>query len=112
MEKYDHKTLEQYWQDKWAKENLYKTDLDNSNKPFYNLMMFPYPSAEGLHIGSMSTFTGVDTYGRFKRMQGFDVFEPMGLDGFGIHSENYALKVGRHPKEQAKRSEENFYRQD
>lgn len=73
--------------------------------------MFPYPSAEGLHVGNMYAFTGTDIYGRFKRMQGFDVFEPIGLDGFGIHSENYAFKVGKHPIEQAKRSQENFYRQ-
>ena len=79
--------------------------------PFYNLMMFPYPSAEGMHVGNMYAFTGADVYGRFQRMRGNDVFEPIGLDGFGIHSENYAIKVGRHPVEQAKISEKNFYRQ-
>ncbi len=79
--------------------------------PFYNLMMFPYPSAEGLHVGSIFTFGGVDVYGRFKRMQGFQVFEPIGLDGFGIHSENHAIKTGTHPVDHAKRTEENFYRQ-
>ena len=73
--------------------------------------MFPYPSAEGLHVGNMYAFTGADIYGRYKRMQGNDVFEPIGLDGFGIHSENYALRVGRHPREQAEISEKNFYRQ-
>ena len=103
--------IEEKWRKKWEKSRIYQPDLDKAKKPFYNLMMFPYPSAEGLHVGSVFTFTGVDTYGRFKRMQGYEVFEPMGLDGFGIHSENYALKVGRHPKEQAKISEENFYRQ-
>src|SRR4030067_322518 len=74
-------------------------------------MMFPYPSAEWLHVGNMYAFTGADVYGRFQRMQGYDVFEPIGLDGFGIHSENYAISVGRHPKEHAKLSQENFYRQ-
>ncbi len=108
---YNHSEIESKWQDKWEKSGVYKPDLDNAKKPFYNLMMFPYPSAEGLHVGSVFTFSGVDTYGRFKRMQGYDVFQPMGLDGFGIHSENYALKVGRHPKEQAEISEKNFYRQ-
>src|SRR5581483_3016768 len=108
---YDPKTIEKKWKEKWEKDKLYQPNLDTAKKPFYNLMMFPYPSAEGLHVGSVFTFTGVDTYGRFKRMQGYDVFEPMGLDGFGIHSENYALKVGKHPKVQAKISEENFYRQ-
>src|SRR5882724_12548357 len=104
-------TIEPKWQAKWEEKGVYQPDLKNANKPFYNLMMFPYPSAEGLHIGSIFTFGGVDVYGRFKRMQGYDVFEPIGLDGFGIHSENHALKTGSHPIEHAKRTEENFYRQ-
>lgn len=73
--------------------------------------MFPYPSAEGLHAGNMYAFTGSDIYGRFKRMQGNDVFEPVGLDGFGIHSENYAIKIGKHPMTQAKVAEKRFYKQ-
>lgn len=109
--KYESSKIESKWQAKWAQEKTYQPDLYNAKRPFYNLMMFPYPSAEGMHVGNMYAFTGSDVYGRFKRMQGNDVFEPIGLDGFGIHSENYALKVGRHPKEQAKISQENFYRQ-
>jgi len=109
--KYNPDVIESKWQAIWQKKKTYQPDLDNAKKPFYNLMMFPYPSAEGMHVGNMYAFTGSDVYGRFKRMQGFDVFEPIGLDGFGIHSENYALKVGKHPKEQAKISQENFYRQ-
>lgn len=93
------------------KERIYEPNLKSAKKPFYNLMMFPYPSAEGLHVGNMYAFTGTDIYGRFKRMQGHDVFEPIGLDGFGIHSENYAIKIGKHPADQAKISEKNFYRQ-
>ncbi|HLD24504.1 MAG TPA: leucine--tRNA ligase [Patescibacteria group bacterium] len=109
--KYEHHTIEAKWQKAWSDGKIDVADITKAKKPFYNLMMFPYPSAEGLHVGNMYAFTGTDIYGRFKRMQGFDVFEPIGLDGFGIHSENYAFKVGRHPIEQAKRSEENFYRQ-
>ncbi len=119
--RYDPRKIEFKWQKKWLKEKVYepsfakttegKPDLKREKKPFYNLMMFPYPSAEGLHVGNMYAFTGADIYGRFKRMQGYDVFEPIGLDGFGIHSENYALKIGKHPMEQAKISEKNFYRQ-
>lgn len=90
---------------------MYEPDGRRAKKPFYNLMMFPYPSAEGLHVGNMFAFTGSDIYGRLKRMQGHDVFEPIGLDGFGIHSENYALTVGKHPMEQAKLSEKRFYKQ-
>ena len=109
--KYNPQEIEDKWQKYWQENKTYQPDLDKANRPYYNLMMFPYPSAEGMHVGNMYAFTGSDVYGRFKRMQGYDVFEPIGLDGFGIHSENFALKVGRHPKEQAKISEENFYRQ-
>lgn len=108
---FDHRKIEAKWKAKWSEDKIYEPDLKNSKKPFYNLMMYPYPSAEGLHVGNVYAFTGADVYGRFKRMCGYDVFEPIGLDGFGIHSENYAIKVGRHPKEHAKISEENFYRQ-
>ncbi len=111
IDKYNPSEIEPKWREVWEKSKIYSPDLDKAKKPFYNLMMFPYPSAEGLHVGNMYAFTGADIYGRFKRMSGFDVFEPIGLDGFGIHSENYALKVGRHPKEQARVSEKNFYRQ-
>ncbi|KKS97824.1 MAG: leucyl-tRNA synthetase, leucyl-tRNA synthetase [Candidatus Gottesmanbacteria bacterium GW2011_GWA2_43_14] len=103
--------FESKWQEQWEKSGVYQPDVKNAGKPFYNLMMFPYPSAEGLHVGNMYAFTGADIFGRFKRMQGYDVLEPIGLDGFGIHSENYALKIGKHPKEQAKVSQKNFYRQ-
>ncbi|MEK7541465.1 MAG: leucine--tRNA ligase [Patescibacteria group bacterium] len=109
--RYDPQKIEEKWRKKWLAAKTYEPDFKYARKPFYNLMMFPYPSAEGLHVGNMYAFTGSDIYGRFKRMQGYDVFEPIGLDGFGIHSENYALKIGKHPAEQAKISEKSFYRQ-
>jgi len=111
MDIYDPKTIEPRWRQFWLDKKVYQPDLAVAKKPYYNLMMFPYPSAEGLHVGNMYAFTGADVHGRFKRMQGFDVFQPIGLDGFGIHSENYAIKVGRHPKEHAKISEKHFYEQ-
>ena len=111
MKKYNPQALEKKWQALWLTSRIYEPDLDNAKKPFYNLMMFPYPSAEGLHIGSVRTFTGVDIYSRLKRMQGYDVFQPIGLDGFGINAENYALKIDKNPKEHSKVTEENFYRQ-
>ncbi len=107
----NHQRIEKKWQKIWQKAKIYEPDLKNAKKPFYNLMMFPYPSAEGLHVGNMYAFVGSDIYGRFKRMQRYDVFEPIGLDGFGIHSENYALKIGAHPMKQAKISEKRFYKQ-
>ncbi len=103
--------IEAKWQAKWNEVKLYQVDRASAKNPFFNLMMFPYPSAEGLHVGNMYAFTGSDIYGRFQRMHGKDVLEPIGLDGFGIHSENYAIKVGRTPQQHAQISEENFYRQ-
>lgn len=111
MQIYDPNKIEAKWQKYWLENQINKIDLDKAQKPFYNLMMFPYPSAEGLHIGSMYTFTGVDTFGRFKRMQGYDVFEPIGLDSFGIHSENYALKIGEHVKKVSLRTHKHFFDQ-
>lgn len=107
----DHKKIEAKWRKIWQEKGVYKTDLTGAKQKFYNLMMFPYPSAEGLHVGNMYAFTGADVYGRFKAMQGYNVFEPIGLDGFGIHSENYAIKINKHPVDQAKISQERFYDQ-
>jgi leucyl-tRNA synthetase len=109
--KYNHKEIESKWRKKWEETKLYNPDLAEAKNPFYNLMMFPYPSAEGLHVGNVYAFSGADVYGRWNRMMGKSVFEPIGLDGFGIHSENYAIKVGRHPREHAKISEGHFYEQ-
>jgi len=111
MRPYDFQKIEKKWAGRWLEDKIYEPDLTKAKKPFYNLMMFPYLSAEGLHVGNMYAFTGSDIYGRFMRMRGKDVFEPIGLDGFGIHSENYALKIGVHPMEQAKISEKRFYGQ-
>src|SRR5581483_7682341 len=108
---YNSREIEEKWQKIWQKEKVYQVDLKQAKSPFYNLMMFPYPSAEGLHVGNMYAFTGSDVYARFKRMQGLCVFEPIGLDGFGIHAENYALKIGKNPMDYSKVTEKNFYRQ-
>ncbi len=103
--------IEPKWQARWAERHTNEPDLDRAQRPFYNLMMFPYPSAEGLHVGNMFAFTGSDVYGRFKRLQGYDVFEPIGFDAFGIHSENYAIKLGINPAELIPRNIVNFRRQ-
>lgn len=71
-------------------------------------MMFPYPSAAGLHVGNVYAFTGADIYGRFMAMQCKDVFEPMGFDAFGIHSENFAIKQGIHPRQLTAQNVERF----
>ncbi len=109
--RYDHAAVEAKWQARWEETGLYRTDLEAAARPYYNLMMFPYPSAEGLHVGNMYAFSGADAHGRFRRMEGRDVFEPIGFDAFGIHSENYALKVGRHPTELIASNIKRFTRQ-
>ncbi|MBP9716695.1 MAG: leucine--tRNA ligase [Candidatus Levybacteria bacterium] len=109
--KYNHKEIQDKWNKKWTESKIYHPDMEGAKNPYYNLMMFPYPSAEGLHVGNMYAFTGADVYGRFMRLKGHEVFEPIGLDGFGIHSENYALKIGVNPSDQAKISEKRFYEQ-
>ncbi|MBI2796534.1 MAG: leucine--tRNA ligase [Gemmatimonadetes bacterium] len=108
---YDPAAVERRWQGHWRDHGTNQTDLAGATKPFYALMMFPYPSAEGLHVGNLFAFTGNDIYGRFHRMRGHDVFEPFGYDAFGIHSENFAIKVGVHPMELIPRNVANFQRQ-
>jgi len=108
---YDPQVIEAAWQARWVERRSNEPDLDQPRRPFYNLMMFPYPSAEGLHVGNMFAFTGADIYGRFKRLHGYDVFEPIGFDAFGIHSENYALAVGTHPAKLIPQNIETFRRQ-
>ena len=108
---YDHRAIEAKWRQRWRDSRIYEPDLISSEEPYYNLMMFPYPSAEGLHVGNMYAFSGADAHGRFQRMQGRQVFEPMGFDAFGIHSENFALKVGRHPSDLIAGNIANFRRQ-
>ena len=110
-EKYDPQAVELKWQEKWDSEGTNRfteDDLRNARDPYYNLMMFPYPSAEGLHIGNIYAYTGADVNGRYWRLRGKDVFEPIGFDAFGIHSENYALKVGTNPNDLIPRNIENF----
>ena len=108
---YDPSAVEGKWQQSWQDKGTNTTDIAAAPDPFYALMMFPYPSAEGLHVGNLFAFVGNDIYGRFQRLQGHNVFEPFGYDAFGIHSENYALKVGKHPMDLIPQNIANFQRQ-
>lgn len=94
---FDPAKFEQKWQNKWLEEGIYSPDMGRDENPFYNLWMFPYPSGEGLHAGHAFASTGSDVYGRYQRMRGNTVFQPIGYDSFGIHSENYAIKIGDNP---------------
>ncbi|MBL0940910.1 MAG: leucine--tRNA ligase [Gemmatimonadaceae bacterium] len=108
---YTPSVVEPKWQQRWTERGTNTATLDNPKRPFYALMMFPYPSAEGLHVGNLFAFTGSDISARFHRLMGHDVFQPLGFDAFGIHSENYALKVGAHPMELTPKNVANFTRQ-
>ena len=108
---YSPASVELKWRDRWAHRGTNHAALDQAARPFYALMMFPYPSAEGLHVGNLFAFTGSDISARFHRLLGHDVFQPLGYDAFGIHSENYALKVGAHPMELTPKNVANFQRQ-
>jgi leucyl-tRNA synthetase len=110
-ERYDPAAVEAKWQRVWEQRGTNAVDVHTAARPYYTLMMFPYPSAEGLHVGNAFAFYGVDIYGRFRRLQGYDVFEPVGFDAFGIHSENYALGLGKNPKELIPHNVANFRRQ-
>jgi leucyl-tRNA synthetase len=107
---YEPAAIERKWQQRWDERGTNATNLEGARN-FYALMMFPYPSAEGLHVGNLFAFTGNDIFARFQRLQGYNVFEPFGFDAFGIHSENFALKVGTHPATLIPRNIENFRRQ-
>ena len=103
--------VEPKWRARWAERGTNHAALESAERPFYALMMFPYPSAEGLHVGNLFAFTGSDISARYHRLLGHDVFQPLGYDAFGIHSENYALKVGAHPMELTPKNVANFQRQ-
>jgi leucyl-tRNA synthetase len=105
---YHVRAIEMKWRERWEASGLYHVGLRAAKRPYYNLMMFPYPSAEGLHIGNMYAYIGSDIQGRWRAAQGFDVFEPMGFDAFGIHSENFAIKQGVHPRALTERNVRRF----
>ncbi len=99
MEEYNPQKIEKKWAEVWDKTKLYQTDLKSKKNKHYNLVMFPYPSGEYLHIGHGYSFSGADVYARFKKLNGFNVFEPIGYDSFGLPAENFAIKNKVHPKE-------------
>ena len=109
---YDFKTIESKWQKKWKDADLYKTNLYDFSKPkFYIMDMFPYPSAQGLHVGHMEGYSATDALARFKRMQGYNVFHPMGFDSFGLPAEQFAIKNNTHPGPFTEKNIENFKKQ-
>ena len=94
---YPFDKIEKKWQKKWEKEKLYKTDFAKIGNKCYTLVMFCYPSSDKLHVGHWFNYGPTDTWARFKKMNGYNVFEPMGFDSFGLPAENFAIKTGGHP---------------
>ncbi len=105
---YDPTSTEAKWRAKWAEAGVHKTDLTKAKKPFYNLVMFPYPSGDKLHVGHWYNYAPADSFGRYMRMKGHDVFEPMGFDAFGLPAENYAIKTGIPPAQSTAKNVENM----
>ncbi len=95
--RYPFAEIESKWQKYWEDNNINKTDLSDAEKSLYTLVMFIYPSGSKLHCGHWYNYAPADTWARFKRLQGFNVFEPMGYDAFGLPAENNAIKTGIHP---------------
>ena len=110
-ESYNPSEIEPRWQARWDELGLHKTNLDDDSRPpFYLLTMYDYPSGD-LHIGHWFTKTPTDAISRFKRMQGYNVFFPVGFDAFGLPAENAAIKSGVHPREWTLRNIANMRRQ-
>ncbi len=97
--KYPFSEIEKKWQSFWEETKIYKTDLSQTEKKLYTLVMFIYPSGSKTHIGHWYNYAPTDSWARFKKLRGFNVFEPMGYDAFGLPAENYAIKTGVHPKD-------------
>ena len=95
---YDFSKVEKKWQDKWYSEGTFNAKNDYTNKKWYGLIEFPYPSGQGLHVGHPRSYTALDIIARKRRMQGYNVLFPIGFDAFGLPAENYAIKNHIHPK--------------
>ena len=95
---YNHKAIENKWQQYWKDNKTYHTEVDTNRPKFYVLDMFPYPSGAGLHVGHPLGYIASDIYSRYKRLNGFNVLHPMGYDAYGLPAEQYAIQTGQHPE--------------
>ncbi len=94
---YNFREIEKKWHQRWIDQQTYKVTEDENKKKFYVLNMFPYPSGAGLHVGHPLGYIASDIYARFKRLQGYNVLNPMGYDSYGLPAEQYAIQTGQHP---------------
>ena len=100
----DMKSVERKWQAKWEKSKQNSFNKKNVDKKWYVLEMFSYPSGAKLHVGHWYNYGPTDSYARFKKLQGYEVFQPIGFDAFGLPAENYAIKTGIHPKDSTEKN--------
>ncbi|MCV2232878.1 leucine--tRNA ligase [Acholeplasma manati] len=108
---YNFNAIEKKWQTYWFNHKTFRTENDQIKPTYYVMNMFPYPSAHGLHVGHIESYTATDIMSRFKRMQGYNVLHPMGWDAFGLPAEQYALQTGNDPKDFTYKNIQNFKRQ-
>ena len=108
---YDYSNIEKKWQQVWDDNHTFEAKNDYTLPKFFGLVEFPYPSAQGLHVGHPRSYTAIDIVARKKRLQGFNVLYPMGWDAFGLPTENFAIKNHIHPAEVTKDNIANFKRQ-
>ena len=94
---YNFRDIEKKWQKRWVESGIYRVVEDDKKKKFYVLNMFPYPSGAGLHVGHPLGYIASDIYARYKRLQGYNVLNPMGYDAYGLPAEQYAIQTGQHP---------------
>ena len=95
---YNFRDIEKKWRQKWVDNKTYRVVEDENRRKFYVLNMFPYPSGAGLHVGHPLGYIASDIYARYKRLQGFNVLNPMGYDAYGLPAEQYAIQTGQHPE--------------
>ena len=109
--KYDFRSIEKRWQERWHADDLFRTPEDRTRPKFYGLDFFPYPSGDGLSVGHCRNYVPSDVFCRYRRMRGDNVLHPMGWDAFGLPAENEAIRRRSHPKKTVPQYVANYKRQ-
>lgn len=111
MKRYNPKEIEPKWQQKWEDDKVYEVDFDSDKPKYVGFGMFNYPSGAGIHVGHVRNFTIPDVVTRVKRQQGFESYQPVGWDSFGLPAENFAIKTGVSPQQSTKKAIEKYHEQ-
>ncbi|MFA6867590.1 MAG: class I tRNA ligase family protein, partial [Clostridia bacterium] len=108
---YEPKIIEKKWQDYWYSNNIFHVVEDETKPKFYGLIEFPYPSGAGMHVGHIRAYASMEVIARKKRLEGYNVLFPIGYDAFGLPTENYAMKIKKHPRIVTNENIKNFDKQ-